>query len=166
MIELLYIFSLTRRALLMCSILIGNCLILRGQTVGSTAHQPNSPGPAQAAGENGAHIERELRILTERLELTDGQKPQVKSLLAEQQQQIEDFRRSIQNDPGTAGSADAKVQAIRNATEAKIAALLSEGQKLAFAIWQEQRNAMQRRHQQEDMPPPLPDPIGGPADMI
>jgi hypothetical protein len=61
--------------------------------------------------------------------------------LAGQQQQIEDYRRSIQNDPGAVGSADAKAQAIRDATETRMATLLSDDQRVAFAICK--TNAMQ-----------------------
>ena len=68
----------------------------------------------------------------------------------------------MQNDPNSSGSPDKKLRAIRKDTEAKIAALLTDEQKMKFSEWQQEREGVMERRQQEqeNEPQPPPDPVG------
>ena len=167
MIELTYIYSLVSRAILLCSVLIAQRCCLLSQPSADVSRRAH-PGQAQPAGANGARAHFELRVLTERLTLTVEQQMLVRSALAEQEQQIEELRQAMQNDPNAVGAEGDKLRAIRQATDARVAAMLSEEQKAGFAVWVDERNAAiehrWRRHEEEA--PPARDEVGVPLSLI
>ena len=139
MIEFVYVVSLSRRLLLMGSILVASCCALWAQ-------QETTPGPPpREMRQRGPMIDRELNHLTGLLNLSSAQQAQVKSILLAQRDQMEALRKSADNS-GNAGDAvrpnRVQMDSIRDASDAKITALLSDDQKPKFAAWQQQRKQM------------------------
>lgn len=148
MMDLPYLFSMARRALLLAGLLITSACALLAQ--------PDGPPPPPGGMQRGAGIERQLNHLTQMLALTDTQQSQIKALLLDQRQQMETLRRSMQADSDQTTFRD-KTMAIREATNTKIAAVLTEEQKPKFAAWIEQQKNMWEHHQQRQQnqgPPP------------
>jgi Spy/CpxP family protein refolding chaperone len=147
-----------RRGLLIAGILAATCSALWAQD----GSQPDSPAAGQW-GRHGGNPERELQQLTERLQLTTDQQTQVKSLLAERRQKMDELRRSSSGSDSSAQTAPPgreQMEALRNDTDTKISALLNQDQKAKFAEWQQERKARMERHQGPggDNPPPPPPP--------
>jgi Spy/CpxP family protein refolding chaperone len=152
--ELAYYVSLGRRALLLSSVLLVGCFALFAQQ--------DAPPATTAPPEHrrGPGVERELNELTRVLTLTEEQRAQVKTLLAERRQQMEALRN------GTAEGANTSQQprptreqmdAIHEATSTKITALLNEDQKPKFAAWEQQRKAeMEKWRGQQGQGAPQP----------
>jgi hypothetical protein len=164
MIDLDCIYLIARRALLLGSLLIASSFTLWAQADGPDGPPPDGPPPGmQDDVPRARSVDREFRQLVQLLTLTDAQQTQVKTLLAEQRQQIVDLHKALQNDSGQDPRASRdKVEAIRDATETKIAALLDDAQKPKFADWQQKRKAaVERRRRQDDQPPPPPPDGGG-----
>jgi len=165
MIEIPSLISIARRTLLLSSILISGSCALFAQPDGPP---PDGPPPGmQGETPRGPSVERELARLTKVLTLTDTQQTEVKAILTDQKQQMDAVRKASQSedsqDPSTGR---AKADAIREASNAKIAGLLTDDQKTKFAAWEEQQKATRERResQQGDQPPgPPPDGGGGPG---
>jgi Spy/CpxP family protein refolding chaperone len=139
MIEFVYVVSLSRRLLLMGSIVVASCCALWAQ-------QETTPGPPPGEmRQRGPGIDRELKHLTNLLTLTEAQQAQVKAILAAQKQQMDTLHKPA-DEGGNGGEAvrPSRVQmdTIHDATDAKIAALLTDEQKPKFAAWQQQRKQM------------------------
>jgi periplasmic protein CpxP/Spy len=119
--------------------------------------QQNDAPPAGQMGRRG-NPERELQQLTQVLSLSADQQTQVKGLLAERRQKVEELRKAASgSDAATQAATPSREQmeAIRNDTDTKINALLNDEQKGKFAAWQQGRKArMQQRL--GDTPPPPP----------
>jgi Spy/CpxP family protein refolding chaperone len=141
-----------RRGLLFAGILAATCCGLWAQN----QSQPDS-SPAGQFRHRGGNPERQLQHLTRILSLNPDQQIQVKSLLVERRQKMEELRRSS---PGANASAQAappsreQMEAIRNDTDTKISALLNDDQKTRFAAWQQQRKARMEPRQGPAPPPP------------
>lgn len=160
MLELTYIYSLMCHAIVMCSVLMAHHGRVLAQSSAEVARRA-LPGQARPAGENGARAHFELIVLTQRLTLTDDQQSQVRRALAEREQQMEELRQAMQNDPNAVGTERDKLRALRQETDVRVAALLSEQQKARFAAWVDERNAarghLRQRHREE--PPPARDEL-------
>ncbi len=147
-----------RRGLLIAGILAATCSTLWAQN----GSQPDSQARGQW-GHRGGNPERELQRLTERLQLTTDQQTQVKNLLAERRQEMEELRKSSSGGDASAQAATPsreQMEAIRSGTDTKISALLNEDQKAKFAALQQERKARMERRQGpgSDNPPPPPPP--------
>ena len=140
-----------RRGLLIAGILAATCSALWAQ---------NDAPPTGQMGRRGGNPERELQQLTERLQLTTDQQAQVKTLLAERRQKVEELRKSSSGGDASAQAAPPsreQMVAIRNDTDTKISALLNEDQKAKFAAWRQERRArMEQRQGAGGNPPPPP----------
>jgi Spy/CpxP family protein refolding chaperone len=162
MIEVSYYVSIARRALLLSSILIASCSALFAQPDGPP---PDGPPPGmQSEMPRGPSIERELSRLTRVLTLTEAQQTQVKAILTEQKQQMDALRKDAESEDNQPPAANReKAEAVREASNDKIAALLNDDQKAKFAAWEEQQKAarQRRQNQQGDQPPPPPPDGGG-----
>lgn len=127
--------------------------------------QANPPAPPpDGMHQHGPSVERQLGHLTEILSLTPAQQAQVKDLLTAQREQMEALHKSA---PGTDATAEPsrpdhqQMEAIHNATDTKIAALLNEDQKTKFAAWQQERKQrMEHRRGQPDQQAPSPNSPG------
>ena len=140
-----------RRGLLFAGILFATC--------GALWAQNDAPPAGQMHGRGNP--ERELQQLTQTLSLTPDQQTQVKSLLAERRQKMEELRKtSAGTDAAPQGPPPRQqMEAIRNDTDTKINALLNDDQKPKFAAWQQRR--MQGRRGPggpggDQAPPPPP----------
>jgi periplasmic protein CpxP/Spy len=151
MFELTYGFLLARRLLLSASILFTSCCVMAAQT----DSQPNAPANPQATGEMHSHrhgVERQVKRLTNLLALTPDQQSQVKAILAEQHQQMEQLRNSAAQNGQTGQAAQPdreQMRSIRQDTRAKIEALLNDDQKTKYEAWIQQRQERMQRHGQE-----------------
>jgi protein CpxP len=137
-----------KRTLLLAGVLaVSSCALLA---------QNDAPPAGQMRGRSG-NPERELQQLTHVLSLTPDQQTQVKALLAERRQKMEELRKAS---AGTDTSAQAatpirdQMMAIRSATDTKITALLNDDQKSKFAAWQQEREARMKQRQGGEAPPP------------
>jgi Spy/CpxP family protein refolding chaperone len=145
----------TRRKLLVAGLLIASCWALGTQAGAQT-------GGHRGGAHGGNGVEREMRELTQALTLTDAQQQQVKPLLVSQRQQMQALRRESAVSDATSEAprpGREQMEAIRKDTDARISALLDEGQKAKFAAWQQQRKErMEQRRGQEgqDAGPPQP----------
>jgi Spy/CpxP family protein refolding chaperone len=102
--------------------------------------QPGSQG--HYAGRQAPDPDRQVRMYAKRLNLTSDQQAQLLPILTARQQQVE----SIRSDSSLSGQdRRAKMQAVRQDTDAKIRALLNDSQKQAFDQMQQQM----REHNRE-----------------
>jgi Spy/CpxP family protein refolding chaperone len=111
------------------------------------------PGDRHGPGMRGPNFDR----LAEQLNLTDDQKPKVKAILGDQMEQMRD----LWQDPSLSREDRmAKMKAIREATDAKLKAVLTVDQ---FKKFQDMRPMMGGpRHGPPGGPPPgSPPPDGG-----
>jgi periplasmic protein CpxP/Spy len=153
-----------RRGLLLTGILAASCGVLSAQAPQNDGPPPGGmqPGGMQSGGMHGrGGPERQLEMLTHVLALTADQQTQVKALLTEQRQKMEELRKSSSTgtDTATAGAPPnrAAMETIHNDTDTKINALLNDEQKTKFAALQAERKArMQQREGGGEAPPPPP----------
>lgn len=101
---------------------------------------------AQGGGQTRTPEERAQRTmdqLTEKLKLTEDQKPKVLAVLVDQNVQMNKAREAANGDRDAMRTTFTKIQADN---ELKINALLTDDQKKAYTTWQEERKAaMQNR---------------------
>jgi Spy/CpxP family protein refolding chaperone len=144
-----------RRGLLIAGILAATSCALWAQ--GNPQADPQAAGQMRGRGGNP---ERELKQLTERLSLSPEQQTQVKSLLMERRQKMEELRKASAGGDASAQAAPPgreQMEAVRNDTDTKISGLLNDDQKTKFAALQQERKArMQRRQGGGENPPPPP----------
>ena len=102
-----------------------------------TQDQPAEPQSSQAVPDHHRmDPDRQIQMLTKRLNLTDDQQKQILPILTDQQQQM----RSILNDKSlSATDRHAKAQTVREFSEAKIKAVLNDSQKQTWDQMQQQR---------------------------
>jgi hypothetical protein len=109
-------------------------------------------------------------MLTRVLSLTADQQTGVKAVLTQQFEQMKALRQKARSSNETAETQEtmqarrSQMEAIRNESDTKIAALLDESQKKTFADWTARRKAQmeKRRAGGENGPPPPPDGGGPP----
>lgn len=172
-----------KRALLIAGVLAGSCCALWAQPDGLGGPPPDGPPPGemQQQQNRGPSVYRELKQLAQLLTLTTKQQTQVKAILTDQHQQIEAlFKQSREaaqhgktstdattgDDQQANWEAMAKTRAaansIREDAYARVAAILSDDQKIKFTAWKEKREKVSARQEEDEMPPPPPDGGGGP----
>jgi len=155
MFDFAYGLMLARRTMVLAGVLAaGSC------AVWAQADAPPGPPPGPPGGMHRGGPERELRELTHVLSLSDAQRTQVKTLLEERRQQAEALRNPAGGDTAAEAprSSREQMEAIRQATDTKIAALLNDEQKTKFTAWQQERNQRMehRGGPGGDGPPPPP----------
>lgn len=159
MFELNYGFLLARRLLLSAAILFTSCCVMAAQTDSQAAAPANPPATGEMHGHRHG-IERQVRHLTRMLSLTPDQQTQVKAILVEQHQQMEQLRSSAQQsgqDNQAAQPDREQFRSIRQDAKTKIEALLNDDQKTKYEAWIQQRQQrMQQRHGQEGAPSNAP----------
>lgn len=166
-----YRYLRARRSLLMAGLLAATCATLWAQPDG-----PGGPPPGEMQGQQmrGPGVDRELKQLTRLLTLTTDQQTQVKAILADQRTQMEAlFKHSMpdnasgESEPPSQGAMEtmrASMKTLREASNDRIAAILTGDQPAKFKAWREKRAKAAERN--EGMPPdgggPPPDG-GGPG---
>ncbi|WP_420237496.1 Spy/CpxP family protein refolding chaperone [Telmatobacter bradus] len=170
--------QLVRRMLCGRMLILAALLILTGAPLfaqdGGQGGPPPGGGPPDGMDggsqqQRGPSIDRQLKQLTKQLSLTPDQQTNVKAILTEQHQKMSDLMQSMRPAGGQASSDDSQrpdpeqfekmrtaMKALRNESNAKIAALLTESQLAKF-------NALLKQQSQRDNQdgPPGPPPDGG-----
>ena len=108
-----------------------------------------SEGAGGVGGPAGRHgmpsVDDQLEHLSQKLDLTDAQKPQVKAVLQGQRDQM---RQLMQNSSGSNDDNRAKMREVHEKANAKIRGLLTDDQKDKFDKMQaEQRKRWQEGHE-------------------
>ncbi|MGD0893937.1 MAG: hypothetical protein ABR923_20635 [Terracidiphilus sp.] len=137
----------SRRTLLLGTILAAGSCGLWAQ-----AAPPEGAPPQDQMRHRGPNPERELAQMTDALTLTPDQQTQIKPLLAERRQKMEALRASGERPTRQ------QMEAVRQDTDAKINALLTDEQKTKYAAWEKGRMERRRGGPGEDgaAPPPPP----------
>jgi len=151
---------------------LAGILALSAFTLGTSALMAQNDGPPPGAGcpgggpgGRGFNPERQVEMLTRRLNLTADQQTQVKALFAEQRQKMEALRSAAPaastDSSQAAPNRRQQAEAIRTDTDAKITALLNDDQKTKYAaLVQERKERMEQRGGGDGPPPPPPPPPG------
>jgi Spy/CpxP family protein refolding chaperone len=119
-------------------------------TVGAVLAAPQqdqqAPAPVQGRGHRPVDPNRQVKMLSKRLNLTADQQNQILPILSDRQQQIAGIQADNSLSPQ---DRHAKMRAIREDSDAKIRALLNDNQKQTYdQMLQQQRERMQQRHDQ------------------
>jgi hypothetical protein len=94
--------------------------------------------------------DRQVKMLTKKLNLTADQQTQIRSVLTDRQQQFE----SIRNDSSLAPKdRREKMHSLREDSEAKIRAVLTDTQKQTYDQMQEQMHQRMQRHRDQEQSP-------------
>jgi Spy/CpxP family protein refolding chaperone len=124
-----------------------SALIGIGAAIGAPQDQNSAPPPA---GDHGAHHQmdpsRRVKTLAKKLNLSEDQQKQLLPIFTDEQQQFE----AIHND-GSLAPKDRreKMRSVREASETKIKAVLTDSQKQTYDQMQQQmREKMQQRRNQ------------------
>ena len=119
---------------------------------------PGQGGPGGGQRGRGFDPQRQVEMLTQRLNLTADQQTQVKAVLTEQRQKMEALRNAAPADSADSSQATPnrrqQMEAIRTDTDTKITALLNDDQKAKYAAMVQKRN--QRMEEHGGAPPPPP----------
>jgi hypothetical protein len=116
-----------------------------GAAMGAPQDQQAAPAPQEGHGPHRQmDPEQQVKMLTKRLNLTSDQQSKLLPILTDQKQQFE----SIRNDTSLAQKDRfQKMKAVREDSNTKIEALLTDSQKQTYAQMKEQaRERMQQRH--------------------
>jgi len=151
-----------------CALLGLSTMALQAQSDPPQGPPPGGGPHGQWRGERGGP-ERQLAMLTRRLNLTAEQQTGVKALLEQQATQVMALRTKTPSEQATPPTAEARaaerkqMDAIRDETDTKIAALLNEDQKKTFTDLLAKRKAAMAQREAEggDGPPPPPPPPPG-----
>jgi len=149
--------------------LLGLCtLTLHAQDEPPQGPPPDGPHEQWRGG--GGSPQRQLAMLTHRLNLTADQQTGVKALLEQQSTQFKALRPALPSESSTPPTPEAlaavhkQFDAIRDETDTKIASLLNDEQKKTYAEIVAKRKAAEARRESEgdgDGPPPPPPPPPG-----
>ena len=139
------------------------------------------PGPPDAAaqggppprGERKPDPERQLRMLTRLLTLSNDQQAAIKPILEQESAQMQALRSKSDSETANSGAPEsrqarmAQIQQIRDDSNTKIAALLNDSQKKDFADWIAKRAAeMEKRRSQGPAAPPPDGAAPPPGEML
>lgn len=130
-----------------------SALVAIGAAIG--APQDQSAAPSAAGNGPGPHRQmdpdRQVKMLTKKLNLTADQQTQIRSILTDRQQQFE----SIRNDSSLAPKdRREKMRSLREDSENKIKGVLTDSQKPIYDQMQQQmRERMQQHRQDRDQSP-------------
>ncbi|MFZ0477999.1 MAG: hypothetical protein WAL71_02530 [Terriglobales bacterium] len=116
---------------------------------------PGGPGEGQQHGGRAMpSVDEQLDHLSQKLNLTDAQKPQIKAILQDQHDQM---KRVMDSSSGPSEENRSKMRDIHEAAASKIRAVLTEEQKAKFDKMQDQhRKHMDEGHGDQGAPPPPP----------
>ena len=115
------------------------------------AQAGDAPGGGQMeAGPHTASVDDQLADLSQKLNLTDAQKPQVKTILQEQHDKM---KQVMENSSASHDESRSKMRSIHEASRARIRTLLTDDQKATFDKIQGPHRHMGEKHG-EGAPPP------------
>lgn len=114
--------------------------------VGSAFAAPQDQAQAPEAGQQ-AHRQmdpnRQIKMLTKRLNLTEQQQGQILPILTDRQQQAENIRNDSSLSPKDRHE---KMKSVREESETKLKAVLTDSQKQTYDQMQQQMRARMRQH--------------------
>jgi periplasmic protein CpxP/Spy len=132
-------------------------LLLALATPAALLAQDQAPAQGQGGPGQMAHhmpsVDDQLNRLSSKLNLTDEQKPQVKTILQDQQDQVAQL---MSNNSGSREETRAKMRDIHEKSNAKIRALLTDDQKAKFDKMQSERRGRMGGGGDQGAPPPPP----------
>ena len=142
-------------AVVVCGAALSTASMLAQDNSGSAAPagQSDQMGPGGPGGPRGGHMEeRRLEMMTKQLNLTPDQVTQVKAIEADNRTQM----RALHEDTSAApADKHAKMMAMRDASQAKVRAILTPDQQTKFdAMEARMKERMQNRDQGGPPPPP------------
>jgi len=114
------------------------------------------PPPASGPGQMAHHmpsVDDQLDHLSSKLNLTDAQKPQVKTILQDQQDQM---AKLMSNNSSSREEMHAKMRDIHEKSNSKIRAILTDDQKAQFDKMQSERRGHMHGGGDQGAPPPPP----------
>ena len=126
-----------------------SALLAMGIAIGAPTGQNEPQAPdATKAPRGHADPNRQLKMLTKRLNLTDDQQKQILPVLTDRQQQFESIRNDSSLSPDDRRE---KMKALREDSDAKIKAVLNDNQKQTYEqMQQKMRERMQERRDQNN----------------
>lgn len=113
---------------------------------GLLAQNANTADNQQEARPMRRHIpdvDTQVQRLSKKLKLTDEQKPQVKTILEEQRDQMQ---KEMQESSGDRGAKRDKMREIHENSSSKIRALLTDDQKAKYDKFEAQRKERMQKH--------------------
>jgi periplasmic protein CpxP/Spy len=133
-------------------LLTASALIAIGAAIGAPQDQSAAAAPEKGqAPHHQMDPDRQVKMLTKKLDLTAEQQTQIRSILTDRQQQFE----SIRNDSSLAPKdRREKMRSLREDSDTKIKAVLTDSQKQTYEQMQAQmRQRMQERHHEQGQSP-------------
>ena len=131
------------------SLLAVSAIFGAGLAMATPQDQAPAPAPAPEGGQAARHQpdpNRQVKMMTKRLNLTQDQQNQILPILSDRQQQFESIRNDSSLSPKDRHS---KMQSLREDSESKIKAVLTDDQKQKYDKMQQQMRARaQQRHAQ------------------
>ncbi len=106
----------------------------------------NEPAQNESAGPHQPDPDRQIRMLTKRLNLTADQQNQILPILTARQQQAESIRADNSLAPK---DRHAKMRAVREDSESRIRAVLNDSQKQSYDQLQQQMRERQQQHREQ-----------------
>jgi periplasmic protein CpxP/Spy len=128
----------------------------QSQGQGSGAQTGQGQGQGSGAGQMAHHmpsVDDQLDHLSSKLNLTDAQKPQVKTVLQDQQDQM---AKLMSSNSGSHEDMHAKMRDIHEKSNAKIRAILTDDQKAQFDKMQSEHHGHMGHGGDQGAPPPPP----------
>ncbi len=128
-----------------------SALIGTGLAMAAPQEQAPAPPPAGQAHHRQMDPNREVKMLTKKLNLSSDQQKQLLPILTDRQQQFESIRNDSSLSPKDQHE---KMRSVREDSETKIKAVLNDNQKQTYDQMQQQmRERMQQRHEQQQQTP-------------
>ena len=135
-------------------LLLSLALLTPASMLAQGGSPPGGPDDAMGAGRKMPTVDRQLEHYSRELKLTDAQKPQVKAVLEDQHEQM---KQVMDNTSASRDESRTKMREIRQASNAKLRALLTDEQKARFDKMQaERRDRMGGKPGADQGAPPPP----------
>jgi|SRR5581483_8575749 periplasmic protein CpxP/Spy len=125
-----------------------SALVAIGAAIGAPQDQPAAPAaPANGqAPHRRMDPDRQVKMLTKKLNLTADQQTQIRSILTDRQQQFENIRNDSSLAPQDRRE---KMRSLREDSEGKIKAVLTDSQKQTYDQMREQMHQRMQQHRQD-----------------
>jgi protein CpxP len=122
-------------------------LLATGLAVAAPQDQDHAAAPeAGQAAHRQPDPERQIKMLSKRLNLTTDQQQQIRPILTDRQQQFENIRNDNSLSPS---DRRAKMKTVRDDSDAKIKAVLTDSQKQTYEQMQQQMRERMQQHRGE-----------------
>lgn len=134
-----------------------SAILALGSAFAVPQDQAQAPAPTPEAGQpphRQMDPNRQIKMLTKRLNLTEQQQGQILPILTDRQQQAENIRNDSSLSPKDRHE---KMQSVREGSEMKLKAVLTDSQKQTYdQMRQQMRDRMRQRRDKEQGSAPAP----------